>query len=74
MYLYLDSTVFCEMQMEDHPEGRTDTCGERSAVWQLGFGRDVLAVFLTDHLARVLQAFWWANGYSLCFGRLSSSN
>ena len=30
-----------------YPEGRTRTSGERNAVWQLGFGRDALAVFPT---------------------------
>ena len=51
-------SMFCEMQMEDQPKGRTNTCGERNAVWQLGFARDVLALFPTGHLARVSQAFW----------------
>ena len=38
-------SVFCEMQMKDHPEGRTETFGERNAVWQLGFGRDLFLLF-----------------------------
>ena len=42
---------------KDHPEGRTETCSERNAIWQLRFGRVVLALFPTGHLARVSQAF-----------------
>ena len=50
--------MFCEMQMKDQPKGRAEACGERNTVWQLGFARDVLALFPTGHLARVSQAFW----------------
>ena len=48
---------FTKCKWKDHLEGRTETCGERNAVWQLGLGRDVLALFPTGHLARVSQAF-----------------
>ena len=47
---------------------------QKHAVWQLGFCRNILALFPTGHLARVSQAFWRASSYSLCFGRLSSTS
>ena len=52
MCLYLDSIKI------NLKEEQKLACGERNAVWHLGFARDVLALFPTGHLARVLQAFW----------------
>ena len=51
---------FAKCKWKDQPKGKTETCGERNAAWQLGFARDVLALFPTGHLdlARVSQAFW----------------
>ena len=36
---------FAKCNGKDQPKGRTETCGERNAVWHLGFARDVLASF-----------------------------
>ena len=44
--------MFCEMQMNDKPKGRTEICCERNAVWHLGFARDVLPLFPTGHLSK----------------------
>ena len=67
MCLYLDSNFyqcFVKCKWEGQTKGRTETCGERNAVWQLGFARDILTLFPTGHLARVSQAFWRANSYT----------
>ena len=48
---------FAKCKWKDQPKGKTKTFGERNAVWQLGFARNVLTLFPTGHLARVSQAF-----------------
>ena len=60
---------FAKCKWKDQPKGRTETCGERIAVWQLGFARDVLALFPTGHLARVSQAFRKRSGRANSYSR-----
>ena len=77
MFVFRFYQCFAKCKWQDQPKGRTNTCGERNAVWQLVFARDVLTLFPTGHafsksFASVLTS-GRANSYSLCFGCLSSS-
>ena len=81
VFVFIFYQCFAKCKCKDQPKGRTETCGERNAVWQLGFARDALALFPTGQLARVSQAyvsqaFWagkWLQSNSLCFGCFFSS-
>ena len=60
---------FAKCKCKDHSKVRTETCGERNPVWQLGFARDVLALYPTGHLARVSQAFRKRSGRENSYSR-----